>query len=622
MANAVRGKSSSSTSKSTSSSSSISSSGGSSGSSGGSSGGVVNGSYAHAGNDYLSHYYTGGIPELDAALQTWSDRYFAAREAGDAVGMRNANDEANKLRNQYGYAAEFANEDIAKIANQSQNTAGAGGSGAGSGGWEYNTWQQGSGGSLSGVSGLDRYQAAQLEGPTDYSEYIEAMNKAQQEAALSQLKAAYDKNVAALDRAEADIAPKYQEARNQTAGSSELAKRQFAEYAAAQGLNSGAGAQAELARQNTLQGNLNQLNRGEADALADLALQRSQAESDYNNAIAKAQAEGNYTLASQLYQEKVRLDEALREMQLQQAQLDYQSWQSAYQLYRDQVSDSRYADQLAYDRYRDQVLDNRYADELAYDRGRDQIADQRYEDELAYDRDQDQYDREAEKAALLAGVGDFSGYSALWGLSEGQTEALVAQYAAQQQTSQQEAAMDLAAFYAEYGDFSKLKALGVDTGYLDKVQSSELADLAQQGSGGSGSKGSSGGSGSKGSSGGSAGGSSGMDYEGLFQAALASGRPKSFIANNYKKYGFTSSTGLYDDYGDWEYEQGRSAPSFSTYQEAASYLKGKGLSSGGLMTASEWARHKSNPADTSGAASYASYQAYLQGYVNSLLTFS
>ena len=609
MANAVRGKDSSTSTSKNTSSSSISSSSSSSGSSGG-------GSYTGSSDGYLSQQkYTGGIPELDAALQIWSDRYFAARAEGDAAGMRNANDEANKLRNQYGYAAEFANEDIAKIANE--NKYSAGGAYAGGGGDTWQSWQQGSGGGLYGVSGMDKYQAAQLKGPTDYSEYIEAMNKAQQEAALSQPKAAYDKNVAALDRAEADIAPTYQEARNQTAGSSELAKRQFAEYAAARGLNSGAGAQAELARQNTLQGNLNQLNRGEADALADLALQRSQVESDYNNAIAKAQADGDYALASQLYQEKVRLDEALREMQLQQAQLDYQSWQSAYQIYRDQVSDSRYADQLAYDRYRDQVLDNRYADELAYDRGRDEIADQRYEDELAYDRNQDQYDREAEKAALLASVGDFSGYSALWGLSEAQTEALVAQYAAQQQTSQQEAAMDLAAFYAEYGDFSKLKALGVDTSYLDKVQDSELADLAQKGSGGSSSKGSSGGSGSSGGAG--SGGS--MDYEGLFQAAMASGRPKSFIANNYKKYGFTSSTGLYDDYGDWEYEQGRSAPSFSTYQEAASYLQGKGLSSGGLMTASEWARHKSNPADTSGASSYPSYQAYLQGYVNSLLTF-
>lgn len=42
------------------------------------------------------------------------------------------------------------------------------------------------------------------------------------------------------------------------------------------------------------------------------------------------------------------------------------------------------------------------------------------------------------------------------------------------------------------------------------------------------------------------------DYDDLFAAARDSGYPKSFIANNYKKYGFTSSTGLYDEYGDWD----------------------------------------------------------------------
>ena len=180
--------------------------------------------------------------------------------------------------------------------------------------------------------------------------------------------------------------------------------------------------------------------------------------------------------------------------------------------------------------------------------------------------------------------------------------------------------MDLAAFFAKYGDFSKLKAMGVDTSYLDKVQGAELADLAQQASGGSGSKGSSSGSkGSSGSSGSSGSGGGSQNYDALFQAAQASGHPKSFIANNYKKYGFTSSTGLYDDFGDWEYEQGRVVPAFGSYQEAAEYLKGKGLSVGGLMTASEWARHKSNPSDTSGAGAYGSYQEYLKGYVSGLM---
>lgn len=42
-----------------------------------------------------------------------------------------------------------------------------------------------------------------------------------------------------------------------------------------------------------------------------------------------------------------------------------------------------------------------------------------------------------------------------------------------------------------------------------------------------------------------------MDYAGLFAAAKASGYPKSFIANNYRKYGFTSTSGLYNEYEGW-----------------------------------------------------------------------
>lgn len=41
------------------------------------------------------------------------------------------------------------------------------------------------------------------------------------------------------------------------------------------------------------------------------------------------------------------------------------------------------------------------------------------------------------------------------------------------------------------------------------------------------------------------------DYEGLFEAAYQSGYPRSYIANNYKKFGLTSSSGVYSDYEDW-----------------------------------------------------------------------
>ena len=77
----------------------------------------------------------------------------------------------------------------------------------------------------------------------------------------------------------------------------------------------------------------------------------------------------------------------------------------------------------------------------------------------------------------------------------------------------------------------------------------------------------------KGSSSGgrSSGGNSGsgkQDYDGLFAAALESGRPKSYIANNYKRFGFTSNSGLYDDYTAWNEEQGDSGMNEASFNTA------------------------------------------------------
>lgn len=89
-------------------------------------------------------------------------------------------------------------------------------------------------------------------------------------------------------------------------------------------------------------------------------------------------------------------------------------------------------------------------------------------------------------------------------------------------------------------------------GYTDAQVNAELAayKLAlASGSGGGGGTG-----GGKGSGGGA------QDYEGLYKAALASGQNiKAFIANNYKRFGFTSSTGLADGYEEWvaTYEEPR-----------------------------------------------------------------
>lgn len=253
--------------------------------------------------------YTGGNTALDNSLKQYSDAYSTARASGDWQGMNAANEKANQLRNQYGYAAESAYDDINLIRGQY------------GGGTDF---------SQSGVTNTQ--QNTQLApGVTDNSQLIEEMNQVARESALAEIRNAYQQNLAAINRTQQSISPTYTAARNQAAGSAEQAKRQFSEYAAANGLNSGAGGQAQLAMNNALQTNLSNLNTQEASSLADLELQRSQAEIDYNNAIAKAQADGNYTLAQQLYAEKVRTDEALRAQMQWQAEQDYNNSQFQWQ---------------------------------------------------------------------------------------------------------------------------------------------------------------------------------------------------------------------------------------------------------------------------------------------------
>lgn len=149
---------------------------------------------------------------------------------------------------------------------------------------------------------------------------------------------------------------------------------------------------------------------------------------------------------------------------------------------------------------RDGVNDSRYDMEWNYGVGRDELEDSRYQDET-------EYARALEKAQTLAAGDDFSGYKAI-GYSD--------------------------------QEIANLK---------NAYDRERAADLLSRGGGSGGSKGRGRNSGEQ-------------DYDGLFKAAQASGHAKSFIANNYKKYGFTSSSGLYDDYMGWEEDS--YGPGYST----------------------------------------------------------
>lgn len=138
---------------------------------------------------------------------------------------------------------------------------------------------------------------------------------------------------------------------------------------------------------------------------------------------------------------------------------------------------------------------------FAYGVDRDRVEDARYADETAYNRStyesEMEYNRALQKAQTLAAAGDFSGYAAL-GYSDAEIAALKANY--------------------------------------------DAAQLLTSSSGRSSS-----------STGGAAGddNETAADWDSLFTAAKQSGHPQSFISNNYKKYGFTSSSGLWSDYQDW-----------------------------------------------------------------------
>jgi hypothetical protein len=201
----------------------------------------------------------------------------------------------------------------------------------------------------------------------DYSDYIKEYHKAQEDAALADIENAYKKNTATLDRAGKEIPVQYEGARNQAAGNAARTQRNNDLYAAAAGLGSGTGAQARLATGVALQNNLNDINKAEAAAKADIELQRTQLATDYENAIAKAKANGNATLADALYKEYVRADESLV------AQNQY--WQNMA------LDVNRLAETLAQNQWTRQTADDQYKDNLTRAQAQDKLAADKYADQ-------------------------------------------------------------------------------------------------------------------------------------------------------------------------------------------------------------------------------------------------
>lgn len=137
---------------------------------------------------------------------------------------------------------------------------------------------------------------------SDYSNpYITELYNQKKQAAADALTSAYQQNMAAYDEKAQETSKRYADQRNQTQAQYEKALKNFGEYSAASGLNSGANAQARLAYGNQNQAGLANLSAGEASALQDIARDRAGVESQYRSDLAANEAAYDADLYNALY---------------------------------------------------------------------------------------------------------------------------------------------------------------------------------------------------------------------------------------------------------------------------------------------------------------------------------
>lgn len=172
-------------------------------------------------------------------------------------------------------------------------------------------------------------------------QYVDALQDAYETAALEALESAYNQNVLALEQTAAKVPQAYHTARNQAAASGEISRAGFNEYAAASGLNTGAGGQMQLSMANAQQSDQAALYQAQADALAEIENQRASLKVNYQNAVAEAIASGNLARAEAKYAEWVRQEENLLQAAMFNAQQKASYDQISYTIAQEKKADAQ-----------------------------------------------------------------------------------------------------------------------------------------------------------------------------------------------------------------------------------------------------------------------------------------
>ena len=145
---------------------------------------------------------------------------------------------------------------------------------------------------------------AEIKVPKTEEAYINDIYNRQKESTLRTLKSAYDSNVSSIDTVKKALDTNSYEAKREAAGDAAITRQRLNEAFAANGLNTGAVGQANLALLNQKAANLNKI---------DLARQQAQQEYDAQKAA-----------LMQTYQAEVK--SAIQQNDAQRAQALYAAW--------------------------------------------------------------------------------------------------------------------------------------------------------------------------------------------------------------------------------------------------------------------------------------------------------
>lgn len=461
-------------------------------------------------------------------IDDYKKDYAAAQAAGDKAGMAAANNAANALRQQQGQAVQVADVTKEVYGNNyvGSTSAKKPSSSSGSSGTTP-------GNSASGVGGFTDWQQDIIDKMNQNSNAWHGASQADKDRLhaeneyLSGLlggNVSFDKNSGTWNGAAEFPAFSYENAPEYTSQWDQIIKdltdqilgREDFEYDYTQDPN-----YKQYREAYTREGE-----RAMQDTIGEVAARTGGLASSY--AASAANQANNYYMSA--------LADKIPELR----QMAYEAYLQGIQGQRDDLSMILGLESMDYEKYLNSL--GQWNTDRNFDYGvwRDQVNDQRYEQET-------DYNKQLAAAQIMAAVGDFSGYASIWGLTEDQTKLLVDSFAQQQATSQQQAARELADWYAQYGDFSKLGELGVDTSYLKFMQNQDYLSAYSGGSSGGSSRGSASGSGS--SSSGSASTSSDI-YQAMYDAGIRD-EASAYAWLVSQGYNTTQSGKFAGYYSDW-----------------------------------------------------------------------